>query len=470
MRNKRTNKLKNLKTGLTLIEAILAIAVFVVLVSGLVGSLVYGHWSTFLAGERNRAVYIAEEGLEAVRNIRDDAFTNLTDGTHGLEVSANEWTLSGSSDTTDGFTRSVNISAVSDYIKNITSTVIWDQSEERSGSVSLVTRLTDWAREVITLGDWESPSEEGNVNLSGGNNGIKIQVSGNYAFLVRSGGSQDFTVVDISDPANPAYEASLSLSGSLYNIAVDGNYAYVVSDSNSNELIIIDISDPTSPSQVGSYNAPGNRNAYGVFAIDTTVYITRDSSGSSDELEVIDASTPSSPNSLGSIDLGADGNEIYVSGDYAYIVADDSSDELMVVDVSDPSSMSIDATLNLSGNDEGETITGFDDHVVVGTEDGYVYLIDVSTPTSPVSIGSTDLQNDVNDISLGNDNDYAYVATDENDAEFVVLDISNPPALQTLSFLNISDDLNGIAYDSDKDRAFTVGDNSTEFRVFMPAE
>jgi hypothetical protein len=460
--------LKEQQLGLSLIEAILSISVFMVLVSGLAGSLVYGHWSTSLAGARNRAVFLADEGLEAVRNIRDSAFVNITDGTHGLEVSGNQWTLSGSSDTTDGYTRSVNISTVSSYIKDITSTVIWDQSEERSGSVSLVTRLTDWVREVITLGDWEVPSEEADLNLSGGNNGRKIQISGNYGFIVRSGGSQDFTVIDISDPANTTYETSLSLSGSLYNLWVEGDYAYVVSSDNSKELMIIDISDPTSPSEVGSYNCSGNRNAFGVFAIGTTVYVTRDSSGSTDELEVIDASTPSSPTSLGSLNLGADGNEIYVSGDYAYIAANDSSDEFMVVDISDPSSMSVDTTLNLSGSDEGETITGFDDRVIIGTEDGYVYLIDVSTPTSPSSIGSTDLDNDVNDISLGNDNDYAFVATDENDAEFVVLDISNPPALQTLSFLDVSGDLNGVAYDSNFDRAFTVGDDSTEVRVFMP--
>jgi len=136
--------------GLSLVEAILAIAIFAILVSGLAGSLVYGQFNTSLAGARDRATFVAEEGLEAVRSIRDDNFSNLSDGTHGLTVSENQWTFSGSSDTTDVFTRAIIISSVDTYTKNITSTVTWDQTNERSGSISLTTYLTDWQRTVIS--------------------------------------------------------------------------------------------------------------------------------------------------------------------------------------------------------------------------------------------------------------------------------------------------------------------------------
>jgi hypothetical protein len=82
--------------------------------------------------------------LEAVRNIRDENFSNLTDGTFGLTSTGNQWNLSGASDTTDIFTRAVTISAVDANRKLVTSTVTWQQNPQRAGSVQAVTYLTNW--------------------------------------------------------------------------------------------------------------------------------------------------------------------------------------------------------------------------------------------------------------------------------------------------------------------------------------
>src|SRR3989339_1628826 len=116
----RSKKLKSHKLqaqqGFSLVEVILSTAVFVLLVTALVGAYLYGQESTALAGNRARATMLAEEGLEAARNIRDANFSNLSDGTHGLVISGNQWTLSGSSDVTDIFTRSISISII-DMIK-----------------------------------------------------------------------------------------------------------------------------------------------------------------------------------------------------------------------------------------------------------------------------------------------------------------------------------------------------------------
>ncbi len=130
------------QAGFSLVEVILASAVFVLLVAALVGAYLYGQEATALAGSRARAVLLAEEGLEATRNIRDDKFSNLTDGTHGLVISGNQWIFSGSQDTADIFTRQIIISSISATRKAITSTVTWQQNPERTGSVTLTTRLT----------------------------------------------------------------------------------------------------------------------------------------------------------------------------------------------------------------------------------------------------------------------------------------------------------------------------------------
>ena len=73
--------------GFSVVEVLLAASIFSLLVTALVGAFLYGQESSALAGARARAGQLADEGLEASRSIRDGAFTNLTDGAHGLAVS-----------------------------------------------------------------------------------------------------------------------------------------------------------------------------------------------------------------------------------------------------------------------------------------------------------------------------------------------------------------------------------------------
>ena len=130
--------------GFSLVEAALASAVFGLLVTALVGAYLYGQESTALAGNRVRAVLLAEEGLEAVRNIRDAGFSNLSDGTFGLTTAGNQWNLSGSQDVSGMFTRQIAVSSVDAARKSVTATVTWQQNLQRSGIVSLGTRMTAW--------------------------------------------------------------------------------------------------------------------------------------------------------------------------------------------------------------------------------------------------------------------------------------------------------------------------------------
>ena len=451
-----------------MVEAILATAVFGLFVTALSGIYLYGEESTALSGSRARAVLLAEEGLEAVRNIRDDDFSNLSDGTHGLAQSGNVWILSGSSDVTDIFTRAITISTVDANRKNVTSTVTWQQNAQRNGSVSLIERLTHWQEVVSVTGDWSSPTTTDSYDVSGGNNGWKVDTVGDYVYLVRVSGNPDFVIFDISDPDNPSLESSLNLSGGPEDVMVVGDYAYVASDSNSQELQIIDVSNPSSPSLEGSYNAPGNSNMWGVYVSGSYAYLSRDSSGG-DEFYVVDVSTPSSPSLEDSINLGSDGNEVYVSGSHAYVASDSNSQELQVIDISTPSNVSLVGSLNLTGNDNAEAIDGTGTTLVIGrsSNSGYTHTIDISTPTSPSLLGTYFALDDVRDVTIGGD--YAFLATDRNDPEFQVIDISTPASPTLFGSLNISNDLNGITYSEDHDRAYAAGDdNSSELWTFAP--
>ena len=132
------------KSGFSLVEVLLAVTLFATFIAIFMAALLYGQESSSLAGEKSRALIIAQEGLEAVRNIRDESYTNLIDGTYGLAVTDNQWTFSGTEDQTDVYTRQVIISAPDDITKSITVNVSWTRDGQQFGPVTLTSYLTDW--------------------------------------------------------------------------------------------------------------------------------------------------------------------------------------------------------------------------------------------------------------------------------------------------------------------------------------
>src|SRR3990172_6077980 len=97
--------------GFSLVEGLLSAVILGLVVTTMFGAFVYGRESTRLAGARSRGGFVANEGIEAVRNIRDGAFSDLANGTHGLAISGGQWVFSGSSDVVDIFTRSLTVAA-----------------------------------------------------------------------------------------------------------------------------------------------------------------------------------------------------------------------------------------------------------------------------------------------------------------------------------------------------------------------
>jgi Tfp pilus assembly protein PilV len=163
----------HIKLGFSLVEVMLSVAVFTLIITGLAGAYLYGEESTMLAGNRAKATMLAEEGLEAARNIRDPQFVNLVDGTYGLTTTTNQYNLSGASDTDGFFTRTINVSTVDIKRKDLTSTVTWQQNPQRTGSVTLVSRLTNWIAasavalsNLITYGDGTTMPKTRNYDSS----------------------------------------------------------------------------------------------------------------------------------------------------------------------------------------------------------------------------------------------------------------------------------------------------------------
>ncbi len=462
-------------SGFSLIEVILAAALFSMLVTGLVGAYLYGQEATAQAGNRARGQMVAEEGLEALRNMRDADYSNLVDGTFGLALESNHWILSGSSDLSGIFTRQIEISTLSDNEKAVMVTVTWQQNPQREGQVQLESRLTNWL--AVSSYSWANPYQAASISLRDNRGGEKIAVLGRYAFVIRNNSDDDdasFFIIDISDPARAAVVGWLRLEGLPTNLAVEGHYAYISSRDDKRELQIIDVENFNEPRMVGTYDLDGNFDATGIAVTEQTVYLTR-MSGASDELSIFDARHPDKPEMLGRYPLETNAYDVEVSGRYVYIAAaGDTGRELQIIDVSSYESPQFVASLDLPGEAIAPAVALAGTTLFI-SQGSIVYSVDVTKPETPAILGSNDIGNNIYDIArrLAHDNAYLFLATGGKTAQFKVIDVSNLARLALFGSADMAGAFNlyGAAYDQVTDRVFAVGDrdeNGKEFFIFSP--
>lgn len=149
------------KKGIGLVEIIIVSAVISIGLLSIISFLIFSRGVTFEAGRKTIAVSLAEEGIEAVRGIRDESWSAVsTSGTYYPVISGNKWTLSGTDPGTikNLYTRVVIIENVSrdanDDIsgsgtfdpdtKKLTARISWTESG-RNKQVELVTYISNFA-------------------------------------------------------------------------------------------------------------------------------------------------------------------------------------------------------------------------------------------------------------------------------------------------------------------------------------
>jgi len=158
--------------GFSLLEVILAVALFLILTTGGITLIVQSYNSNRLGAEFATATEFASEGIEAVKSIKNQAFSNLVDSSGtGVERVGGVWTFGGSDDTLihsseDNFIRIIKVEPVNrdgtppagnivssggitdPDTKKITSTVTWNFNSARPETMSLVTYLSDWEKPI----------------------------------------------------------------------------------------------------------------------------------------------------------------------------------------------------------------------------------------------------------------------------------------------------------------------------------
>ncbi len=149
------------QSGSSVIEVMIAMAIFIIIAASSVVTILGSFTTTRLAKEETLATLFAQEGLEAVQSIRNQAWSNLVVGTYGLENSGGNWIFAGSPDLDPSgkFTREAVIVAVErdtggDIVSSggivdndtvqVTVNVNWSFTPTRQNTVTLDTYLTDW--------------------------------------------------------------------------------------------------------------------------------------------------------------------------------------------------------------------------------------------------------------------------------------------------------------------------------------
>lgn len=168
-----SNILKN-KQAFSLIEVIVALGLFAILAAGVFNITTSSYKNFYGTGDKQSLTEYAQEGVEAVRSIRDNSWQSIEDvsetGDKGLTKDSNGyWDFSGTSDSLGVLTRKVSIEDVSrdDEGEIVTSGGTNDPNTKKltvtiSGSgisdYVLTSYLSNWSYRTWEQTDWSASS------------------------------------------------------------------------------------------------------------------------------------------------------------------------------------------------------------------------------------------------------------------------------------------------------------------------
>ena len=112
------------ETGFSIIELLIAMAIFVLL-SASISVLMFSSEDLLRLNLISyKALLYAQEGIEAVRSIRDGSWEELTQGSYGLTQEGSAWTFLGTSDVIEEkYRRSVTLIGINENKFEITNII-----------------------------------------------------------------------------------------------------------------------------------------------------------------------------------------------------------------------------------------------------------------------------------------------------------------------------------------------------------
>lgn len=456
----------SVEEGFSLVEVLVAVSLLGIISVGVLSVIAYAQDVRQTAYDRPEAVLLAEEGMEIVRNLRDREFGLLEDGTYGLSYSDGSWVLTEEPEQVDSmFTREVRVVSVDPVTKQVDVSVFWASTYGSDLSVDLTSLFTDW--HTIIEGKWMYPVLISSLDLPGNQNGLKVDLEGEYAYVIQDGGKDELVVIDMSNVAVPAIVGTTEIAGSPRDVKARGEYCYLASTDKDSELQIFSVAVPETPTLVGSHDPSRSQSGLSVWVGDEYVYLGRNV-GKAHELWIYDVSDPQDIVVVGILELTGSVNDSVLSGEVLYLALDDDGSEVVTVDVSDPGLPVVAGSYDHPGKNVGLSLAVIGEYVLAGFDSGDVVVLSGGSG-DPSALGQYSAGDDVRDIEVDVDGNVGFLATDSNAAEVQIIDLSEITAPALIGSYDASGDVNGLAYDSVRDRLIAVGDsNSLEFFILAP--
>ncbi len=504
--------------GQTIIEVLVAIAIFAVLSTSAIFLILGSFESVRYGGEQEMALAYVSEGIDAARSVVNQGWGKLPiGGPYGLNSSSGYWQISGTGNTEGKFSREIFVEQVyrdasgniapsgtlDPRTKKVIAQVIWETVVGRPLVLNLISYFSLWRSLVwqeTTTADFSDGTftdtqvasiGDGAVTLAGAvgpgfacisptgvydtpssvADGQDVFVSGNTGYLVTNNdaGAPEFYVLNLTNPKDPQLFGSLNLGAGGNGIVVSGNYAYIASEDNNQELKVINVTNPASPTQVGSYNAPGTSDGLGIATSGNYAYLVTANNASGSEFYVLDVTNPALPTLVSSLDIGDTVTSIQISGNYAYLATSLNNGELVVVDITNPSSPSIVTTFDIPSNNDGKDLYLLGSYLYFVTNNTFgdeFYIIDVTNPLAPSIVSSLDISGSGSSLSVVAYGSNAFVGSSVANKEIIVIDITLPNNPQILSWTDAPGaDVNGLFYANDTLYAASAY-NVAEFQIY----
>ena len=474
----------NNRPGVLLLDVLVGLAVFSIIVTGVIYAMLFSQQGLLKSGDRVRAVFLNQKAVSAARAVRDSDFASLTEGTFGVTLNSGVWELSGTGVTTsDGYTTAVTISSLSADRYLVTAKTDWSFGPSSTGSSTLVSELTDWHR-VQNVGNWSNSSLDGAYVDDGTPLFNSAVANSTYAFVTSetSDGGDGLYVFDISDTSDPQRRAAgFNLGHPGYDSELVEDHLYVITGDSAQEVRIYNVSDPPNLSAgnlVASINVPGNGNARSLAYYDDVLYVVSREDASESEVFTYDVSNLSSITALDDInDPGSSFSDVRLRDGYAYLASSIDTMELRVLDVFDPQNLQFapGGGYNLPDTTDGVAVVTVGDYVILGRMQGGVteelHLFDISeSPVPPSAPQNAETGENVTALDADPTATYGFASTEHDNQELIILDIADFAAGQN----PITDTYNtttgfgrGVKYSILHDRVLFL--TNTAFIILKPA-
>lgn len=454
------------RRGIVLAEIILVSALMGIWVAALAAGAFRALESSSASDNRNKALSLATEGIEAARSIRNRQFSNLNNGSFILDLNNDQWNFTTGTEQIDNFLRSVEIVELHPDVKQVNVTVNWQESNTFNKSITLSSVLTNWQKTVSGQGNWTEPYQGTSVDQSSASGAHRLYIQGQTFYATVQQGTVEFMTYDISDPDDPAILDTFSaIPGTPWDVVVVGDYAYITGNDNGSEITILDVSDPSNITFEASIDLPGKGDSYDLVVDGNYLYVTRNGDG---DITVLDITNPTAPTITDSLNVNGYPETLSKYGNYVYLGSTSNSQEIQVIDVTDPNNIFFVVSIGIGGNSNVTAILAQDNRLYVGQDDGSFYIYSIDVPILPVNIGYIDLSQNIHGIEKNGN--LVFVGTEDNTQEFIVLDTTNEASPSIFGALDLDFDVGDIVYYEAADLVYCGFRNGTfEMVIVLPS-